>query len=300
MRTWLRRLLIGGVIFLLLISLSGLLVWLFHDWTEAKATTEVKEEVSEISNASVLKKLQTERLATAKTVEFALIGDPRGKEEVFLGQLAEAARRGAKFAIILGDLVPSNTAQHYYHLTESLENAPLPVLVIPGNHDYGRNGAARYQRIFGPGDYSFDMAGYHFIMLDNAEGRLTDSQLHWLEGQLQITQPKLVFIHMPPANIARWSKHGFGPGAVRFVSLMEKYHPRGVFMSHIHAYDQYQYHGVPYTVTGGGGAKLSMLMGKQAAFYHFILVTINAKGTSSQVVKIRSKVMPEFEPEEND
>jgi 3',5'-cyclic-AMP phosphodiesterase len=246
---------------------------------------EIKEERSEISNPAVLKELHLEGLDSAKEVKFAVMGDIRNGDAIFKTELGEAKRSGAEFVMILGDLVPSNRPENYYHFAEMLEKSPLPVLVLPGNHDYGRNGSARYRENFGPTDYAFDMGGYHFITLDNALEKLTDSQLTWLEKELQSPLPKMVFLHVPPATITRWAGHGFFPGAARFVSLMEKYKPERVFMSHIHAYDELTRNGVRYVVSGGGGAELNEMLGKKAAFYHFIMVDAASGKLTTRVVR---------------
>jgi 1,2-diacylglycerol 3-alpha-glucosyltransferase len=246
---------------------------------------ELKEERSEISNPAVLKELRHEGLNSAKEVKFAVMGDIRNGDKTFKTELTEAKQQGADFVMILGDLVPSNRPENYYHFAEMLEKAPLPALVIPGNHDYGRHGSARYRETFGPTDYAFDFGGYHFITLDNARDRLTDGQLRWLEKQLQSPSHKIVFLHEPPATMKRWAWHGFTKGADRFVALMDKYKPERVFMSHIHAYDELDRKGVKYIISGGGGAELAEQMGKKAEFYHFILVDAEPKKLTTTVVR---------------
>jgi 3',5'-cyclic-AMP phosphodiesterase len=249
------------------------------------ASQEIKRERSRISNPVVLGRLRQEGLTSAKALRFAVMGDVRNGDKIFRTELGEAKQDGAEFVMILGDLVPTNRPENYQHFADMVGKAPLPVLVLPGNHDYGRHGGDRYRELFGPGDYAFDLGGYHFITLDNARLLLTDKQLSWLEKELKSPLPKLVFLHAPPATIKRWARHGFSEGADRFVGLMDKYKPERVFMSHIHAYDEFTRNGVKYVVSGGGGAELNEMLGKKAAFYHFIMVETKAGRLTTEVVR---------------
>ncbi len=232
----------------------------------------------------VLKKVQ--QAAANKPLKFAVLGDSRDGEAIFAQLLQQAAQEGAEFAIVLGDLVSAGRSDQYLRFAKILENAPLPVLVLPGNHDYVGQGKARYQRLFGPLNYSFDLAGYHFIALDNANGRLSSAQLDWLETQLQSKGPKFVFLHEPPKTIPRWAWHSFSDGAERFTALMEKYRPSRVFLAHIHGYDRVTQNGVEYVLSGGAGAPLYPQLGPQAAIYHLVLVEAGPKGVSDTLVKM--------------
>ena len=242
---------------------------------------------------AVLAKLRKARAAAPDApLKFAVLGDLRSGEKIFQQLLAEAVQQGAEFAIVPGDLVSSGQPQEYLRLTKLLAEAPLPVLALPGNHDYVGQGRLYYQRIFRSTNYAFDLGGYRFIMLDSASGRLTTSQLDWLEQKLQTSLPKFVFVHHPPATIPRWAWHAFAEGAERFTQLMEKYRPARVFVSHIHAYDQVTQNGVEYILTGGAGAPLYSQLGVQNMFYHFVLVEADAGGVEDSVVRLTWERQP--------
>jgi hypothetical protein len=251
---------------------------------KSSAWKQLDEDRKTLSVKAVLEKLQ--KAEPAAGVKFAVMGDLRGGERIFSELLAQAAREGAQFAVVTGDLVSSGQPNQYLNFAELLKNAPLPVLPTPGNHDYQNQGKGYYARLFGQLNYSFDLAGYRFIMLDNADGQLTPSQLSWLEAKLQTPLPKFVFLHVPPANIKAWDWHAFTTGADRFVSLMEQYKSAKVFVAHIHAYDRATLNGVEYILSGAAGAPLHSQLGPQSMIYHFVLVDAAPAGVTDSVTKL--------------
>ncbi|OHV54350.1 MULTISPECIES: PQQ-binding-like beta-propeller repeat protein [Frankia] len=99
--------------------------------------------------------------------------------------LRTAADHGAAFAVITGDLTDHGTPEEFRRVLDSLAAAPLPVEIVPGNHDhYGHRhqphpsdtphgggflGAAtltRYEQAMGPRWWSADLAGVHLLALD--------------------------------------------------------------------------------------------------------------------------------------
>jgi 3',5'-cyclic AMP phosphodiesterase CpdA len=99
--------------------------------------------------------------------------------------LASAASRGAALAVITGDLTDHGTREEFQRVLGALRDAPLPVEIVPGNHDhYGHRheprrgdsplgdgflGSAtitRYEQALGPRWWSADIGGVHFLGLD--------------------------------------------------------------------------------------------------------------------------------------
>jgi len=246
-----------------------------------------------LSAPAVLARLQKARENNPSApVWFAVMGDLRGGEKIFQQLLEEAARQGAEFAVVTGDLVESGQPGEYLRFAKLLDSAPLPILTTTGNHDLRGRGKLYYERLFGPLNHAFDLGGYRFIILDNGFNRLTAAQLDWLETKLQGPLPKFVFLHAPPATIPQWAWHSFSPGAERFTALMEKYKPVRVLVSHIHAYDRVTQNGVDYILSGGAGAPLYPQLGTQAAFYHFVLIAAGPQGASDEVIRMAWQPLP--------
>lgn len=99
----------------------------------------------------------------------------------FLASLPERAP-AAQAIFITGDLVDHGLAEEFDEYVRVLADSPLPVHVIPGNHDHmnGAHGAVvsrnnyltnagtpdLYERFLGPRWYSFDIPGLHVVAMD--------------------------------------------------------------------------------------------------------------------------------------
>ncbi|GGH45646.1 outer membrane protein assembly factor BamB family protein [Microbacterium album] len=99
----------------------------------------------------------------------------------FLRRLPERAP-GAQAVFITGDLVDHGLDAEFRAYTEALSASPVPVHVIPGNHDHmnGTHGfrisrnnyltnegdPALYEAHLGPRWYSFDIPGCHVVAMD--------------------------------------------------------------------------------------------------------------------------------------
>jgi 3',5'-cyclic-AMP phosphodiesterase len=112
--------------------------------------------------------------ALAKAVEAVLALDP----------LPDAV-------LISGDLADGGTSTEYERVRELLAPLPMPVHVLPGNHD----------RLDWDGPYAADVGELRLIACDTTipgrdEGRL---DIDWLEAQLAAsTAPTIVAMHHPP------------------------------------------------------------------------------------------------------
>lgn len=156
-----------------------------------------------------------------------------------LRELAE--ERGVAFVLITGDLVrdalrvSEDVARARFELfRKEKESFPMPVWVVPGNHeifgierhrsgvsqDNPLYGKAMYERYLGPTYYSFNFGGIHFVGLDTADvedrwyyGHVDETQLRWLEKNLESVSaetPIVTFNHIPlfSALVSAW---GFQP-----------------------------------------------------------------------------------------
>lgn len=145
--------------------------------------------------------------------------------------------RGVDFVLLTGDLirdalrVPEEVARERYELFRKEKDVfPVPVWVVPGNHDYfgierhlsgvsaqhPLYGMAMYRRYLGPNYYSFDYGGIHFVGLDTIDiddrwyyGHVDATQLEWLERDLAhvaADTPVVTFNHIPffSAVVSAW------------------------------------------------------------------------------------------------
>lgn len=247
-------------------------------------------------------KNQIKRLKTneSKSIHFRFIvmGDSRSNYEVWSNIIAHISELRPKplFIVNSGDLVPRGYAGQFAgYFVPPLLQTNIPFFVAIGNHDCGvRDSAYEFRYLFGNSslNYYFDYGKFRFIMLDNAS-RLNENgeSLPWFEKVLSGT-PKdasiIVFAHQPPPIVERWVWHAWDQTkcAEKFVELIKKYHVKHVFLGHIHCYSTATVDGIPYTVSGGGGAELYMRYGEKGNVHHYIICDAIPDGTiKQQVVK---------------
>ncbi|MBU6428772.1 MAG: metallophosphoesterase, partial [Cyanobacteria bacterium REEB65] len=155
-----------------------------------------------------------------------------------------------------------------------------------GNHEQDNNLDLYLQEVMQqrPVDFSVDFGGWRFVTVDDGTDNLTDSQIQWLDQQLATPSPAIVFCHEPP-QIGTWVK-GFSSGSQAFMATLAK-HPnvKAALFAHIHYYDHMTVGGIPYVVSGGGGAPLN----KHIAFnapdglrgYNYLICHLGSDGTFS-------------------
>jgi 3',5'-cyclic AMP phosphodiesterase CpdA len=188
--------------------------------------------------------------------------------------------KGIAFAIDDGDLVQDGTAGLYRRFLKQVqENLTIPFLTAIGNHDLDHGSPHNYQEIFGPTYYSFQVGKSYFIVLDaTTEAGFDKAERQWLEKELQKSQAvkaRFVFMHVPPFDPRGGSFHKCLPDQDQqdLLDLFRRYKVTHLFASHIHGYFSGVWVGVPYTITGGAGAKLQG-QDPEHFFYHYIKVHI--------------------------
>ncbi|WP_199183219.1 PQQ-binding-like beta-propeller repeat protein [Cryobacterium sp. Y29] len=146
-------------------------------------------------------------------------GSLPGQVRDFLTRLPEYAPN-AQSIFVTGDLVDHGVTEEYEAYVDVLTSSPVPVHLIPGNHDHmnGRHGAIisrnnyltndgtpeLYERYFGPRWYSFDVAGLHVVTLDwhtHELGIDHEAQNAWVRADLQLRpegSPWILLFHDQP------------------------------------------------------------------------------------------------------
>ena len=137
----------------------------------------------------------------------------------FLVALPERAP-DAQAVFITGDLVDHGLAEEFDEYVRVLADSPLPVHVIPGNHDHmnGAHGSVvsrnnyltnagapeLYERFIGPRWYSFDIPGLHVVAMDWHSHELgLDHELQnaWVRNDLAavpLDSPWILLFHDQP------------------------------------------------------------------------------------------------------
>jgi Icc protein len=112
--------------------------------------------------------------------------------------------------LLTGDLVDGGSDEEYAYLRELLTSVPMPVYMIPGNHDAREPlrrafADASWMPDSGPIQYVIDEHPVRIIALDShvpgePHGELDSAQLAWLEARLaeDSSKPTVLMVHHPP------------------------------------------------------------------------------------------------------
>ncbi len=269
----------------------GLIILCLLAWPVPGLASDAAPSPAKDWNLRQLERLQT---ADGGALTFAVLGDSRSNPAVFERLLkAMAGAPSLPFAIDVGDMVEGGTLAQFDEFFKQIRPyGRLPFLTVAGNHDLGKNlDLTLYREIFGPDYYAFQVKDYYFIVLNNnLPSGLGEAQLRWLEAELKKSQSykiRLVFFHYPLFDPRGGEFHHALPKEAgrRLAALLRQYHVTHSFAGHIHGYFTGDWDGVPYTVSGGGGAPLA---GTDPAhsFYHYLKVTLRGDQVDVQVQRL--------------
>lgn len=195
-------------------------------------------------------------------------------------------------AILSGDLVEGGSPEEYARLRRLLAPLPMPVYVIPGNHD-ARDAlrAAFSDKSYFPASgflqYAVDDGSLRLIALDTLVegkpfGELCAERLAWLDARLtESDKPTLLFMHHPPfdTGISAFDGAKLNVGAERFAEIVRRHpHVERVTCGHVHRSIQVRWAGTvastapstahQATLDLHPGAPLSMMMEPPAIALH--------------------------------
>ncbi|GGH99352.1 PQQ-binding-like beta-propeller repeat protein [Arthrobacter liuii] len=135
-----------------------------------------------------------------------------------LPQLSPASRS----VIVTGDLVDHGSPEEFAGLLDAVAGAPVPVNLVPGNHDHMHAGRAGrisrnnyivndgdpglYESLVGPRWFSYDVAGLHVVVMDwhtHELGLDHTVQEEWLSNDLAAAgddTPYILCMHDQPGH----------------------------------------------------------------------------------------------------
>lgn len=159
----------------------------------------------------------------------------------FVRQMNESVR--PDLVVNLGDDIEDESREsdlaRYGECQRILSSARAPVVNVAGNHDLihlNRDDMNRFWGRAGPLYYSFDLAGWHFIVLhtieiQEVEIRVPVPQLDWLRADLETgTGPAIVLMHHSASeqtlDDSRW-----WPGRAHLALVKERAELRHLFES---------------------------------------------------------------------
>jgi 3',5'-cyclic AMP phosphodiesterase CpdA len=170
------------------------------------------------------------------------------------GTLEEAIERvkslpaKPSFMIHTGDITHLSKPSEFDDAEKIISQAKLDVHYVPGEHDIVDPEIKLYKERYGhgtrgPGYYSFDANGVHFVGLVNVAslkgggmGSLGAEQLEWLEDDVKgrsASQPIVVFAHIPLWTV--YPEWGWGTeDSARALAYLKRFGSVTVLNGHIH------------------------------------------------------------------
>lgn len=255
-------------------------------------------------------------IPSTQSFSFAVLGDNRGDDSgeqpaAFLEVLEAARRESPAFVLDTGDMIyghsrdESKVWEEWRSYRNAAENLQAPFFHVPGNHDIWDSSSARiYRQLWGPTYYSFVYGNSLFIGVDTetARNQVADDEFQWIRQELQqCTQSNVfLFFHAPlfPVGSAIGSSLDHYPEKRdRLHKLLTQHHRlvRGVFEGHEHLFDFQERDGVPYYISGGGGAPL-YAAAELGGFHHFLMVRVTGNDVKVELEKVCAPSSPLLTP----
>jgi len=153
--------------------------------------------------------------------------------------------------------------------------------------------------------YSVDRMGIHFIILDsNSRLDLESEQYKWLVSDLTAQEGSAKFViaifHHPIFDVGAYHKADEKNLRPILQPLFENAGVSAVFSGHSHNYQRFEYNGMYFIVTAGGGSNLRKqsrtdpYLQKFSLSYHFCLLTPEDDFLRVRVIDIDSKLIDDF------
>jgi len=165
---------------------------------------------------------------------------------------------------------------------------PFPVFYVVGNHDVDKKRfpISRFEKAYGPTNFSFDYNGDLFIVLRILpKPYSTKESLDFLESLLSARRGDydkvFVFMHIPPPISSDFSARAF-ENPKRMVALFDKFKVDYVFAGDYHGYARVKVRNTVYLVTGGGGERIKKR--KFGGFYHAMVIKVGPDSVSERIL----------------
>jgi 3',5'-cyclic-AMP phosphodiesterase len=148
-----------------------------------------------------------------------------------------------------GDLVEAGSPEEYGRLRELLAPLPMPVYLIPGNHDDRAAMADAFrEHAYLPRpprfiqyvieDYPLRLVALDTLVPGQVGGQLCEERLGWLAARLGEApdRPTLIFMHHPPFTTGIVRMDGYGLANAREFAEVVRRHPQveRIVCGHLH------------------------------------------------------------------
>ena len=239
----------------------------------------------------------SDRMPEGDAFSFVVLGDTRKRMKTATRIFAGAKEENPVLILHTGDIVRGGTPAEYHEsLTPLIDQVePVPVLSVPGNHERGAwRDYAGFKALHGGDEFAFELGNCLFVGINNSTQKgVTAEGMAYLEKALSESQAthKYVFYHIPPrffeaTFVNDRPRRGYTGNEQESHQLFIKHGATEVFMAHIHGYATEVIDGVRYTLTAGGGAKLSPRIDENGRFHHYLVRHVNGSEVKRELVKL--------------
>jgi len=167
-----------------------------------------------------------------------------------------------------GDVTNAGTVDECRYAAEILAGLDMPLYVVPGNHDAGKNLSTAFEGGVCPdNDYVVEDYRVRLIGMDSTRpgqpgGLITVAQARWLDERLaaQPDKPTMIFLHHPPVkcSVLESDEDGF-EGSELLGAVVEKYaNVERILCGHIHLLVQVRWHGTLVSTAPSIGMQLGL------------------------------------------
>ncbi|MBD3379301.1 MAG: hypothetical protein GF408_02445 [Candidatus Omnitrophica bacterium] len=190
------------------------------------------------------------------------------------------------FVLGVGDVTLDGSRSQFEAWKKVQRLIKYPVITAIGNHDDRK----LFDEYCGNKEFAFANRNSYFIVLDNEDGALSDTQFAWLEEHLKAGEKYdhiFIAMHKPPYDPYQqeWYNEDNSPWSYRFRKLCGEYKVDMVFAGHKHMYDHQVFDGVDYITTGGGGMLIE-IPEADGGFLHYIRVMVNNDYVTYEVRRV--------------
>jgi len=211
------------------------------------------------------------QLPSNNNYTFASIGDTGGDKELHWC-IDRAYALGAKFLLHLGDF--NYQEGDYQRSIDAFNNAPIPVYVSIGNHDFHDDGAIykQFMREIGPLNNVFHIGKTRFVNIDTAANVLPydagqRGEMFKLMEQDNNYVDTVAFTHRPLHDPSEDSHHDLGSTGERdwLINALKKVGATTLLSGHIHIYDRTNFNGIDNIIVGQGLGHQDLLINGDAS-----------------------------------
>jgi 3',5'-cyclic AMP phosphodiesterase CpdA len=250
----------------------------------------------------------------ADDFSFAIVSDPHvavGKPE-HNGRFAHTLERlqslNPEFVIIPGDVLENWSEENAALYQRMTEDYPLPIHIIPGNHDVGQKRTPdgkgtitsetvkRWNKVFGQDRFAFEYEDCLFIGINNvllASGLPEEKEQEaWFRGRLKeaVNARVFVFCHYPfflrhPGETegGYWTVET--PARAKWLQMFSDHGILAVWNGHLHRFNDAEWKGIAFITTPA----TSFSCAADKGLTGFRIVRVTDDGWQHEFVDLRTK-----------